>query len=111
MKLGRMVKKLRLDPNSVIVVNTSDPEWAGKEAEQVVKELGEAINKTKIPNVIVIGAPSLEAVMGANEQFMMRHGWFILKNLARIGKVKINETKNQENTDAKSEDAASLRPN
>lgn len=70
--LSKLIKKFRLDSNSVLVVK-SGTELA---REDVISELKKVIERTSLKDVVVVVADDLDDIRGLNEIEMMRNGWY-----------------------------------
>jgi hypothetical protein len=88
MKLGKMVQKLRLSSDSLILLKEGT-EIAQPEA---INNLVGNIEKTDLSNVILMVVADFDDIRVMDERQMNEHGWFRAPALRKLIHVPIPET-------------------
>lgn len=86
MKVGRIVRKLRIDDNCIVVVKNETP------LAEAVDELVAAIHASGVKGVVVVTVNDFDDVKTLKEEDMNQVGWYKVETLAnRILRAKNND--------------------
>lgn len=83
MKLGRVLKKISLTPNSILLVK-EDTDFFGEDFKTVIEGLAKIIGTTGVPNVVVLGIRDFDDLKMMNETAMNQIGWFRVTQLQKL---------------------------
>ncbi len=80
MKLGSIVKKLRLESNSVLIIK-EDCELA---EPTMLQRIQDELAKTKVENILVVVTKDLDDMNVAGEKQMNLHGWYRIAQIMKM---------------------------
>lgn len=101
MKLGSIVRKMRLQSNSVVIVK------AGSELAQTktLQTIADSLGKTNINNVIILVADNMDDLKVLNPNEMAKHGWFRVDALRKSVHIPV-----EPETGQKQDEPAAIQP-
>ena len=79
MKLGNIVKKMRLDNNSLVLIKTG----SALATIEALTGLQKVISQTDMSNVVLVVADDLSDALIVHEQELNKLGWYHIKALAK----------------------------
>lgn len=83
-KIKAFVRKYRIQPNSLIVVDKSRFGEDDETLTSFVRNLERVILETGIANVVIVVVNDAESIAAVDEKFMARHGWFNANSMKRL---------------------------